>query len=453
MIHRNRKFRKTLTIATLGALALSDISGFAQPIAGEPHEHPHPPSDNGDPHHRPVMSHAKHAPSNDISMFLLSQSSGTGFQPSAWAMPGRMDQIGSWRLMTMGQVFIVGTQQSGPRGKDQVYATNWGMVAGARNLWSGAILVRTMFSLEPFTVSDRQYPLLFQTGETAFDQPIVDGQHPHDLFMEVGIQYAHPLGKQGIANIYYAPVGDVALGPVAFPHRASAQELPQATLSHHWQDATHIANSVFTIGLSYGKVRWEGSGFHGREPDENRRNIDFGKMDSWSTRLSISPTPNWMGQISVGRLNHPETHHPDDIIRTTASIHHISSQPGTWATSFIWARNDKTVARYATHAITAEMLIPLGRQNYLTGRFEWSQRDELFEYDHELADHIKQTTGRYAFPVAAGTIGYTRDLELIESLQTGIGANLTAYLPDDVLKPFYGSHPWSANLFLRIRLK
>ena len=75
---------------------------------------------------------------------------------------------------------------------------------------------------------------------------------------------------------------------------ASAAELPQATLGHHWQGSRHIANEVVTAGISHGIFRLEASGFHGQEPNENRWNIDYGAIDSWSSRLSVSPSKNWM---------------------------------------------------------------------------------------------------------------------------------------------------------------
>jgi hypothetical protein len=166
------------------------------------------------------------------------------------------------------------------------------MLAAARSVGRGSVMLRVMVSLEPLTVRDQRYPLLFQTGETAFGKPIVDGQHPHDLLMELGVHYARPFGQRGMLNFYHAPVGDAALGPVAFPHRASAMELPQSTLGHHWQDSTHIATNVITAGLSYGRFRMEASGFRGREPDENRWNLDTGAMDSWSGRLTHQPGRN-----------------------------------------------------------------------------------------------------------------------------------------------------------------
>src|SRR3954470_13005258 len=261
---------------------------------------------------------------NSAGSFLMRESSGTAFQPSAWPMPMLMNQVGGWHLMWMGQAFIVDTQQMGsPRAGDKFYSTNWGMLGAVHQLGGGSVMLRGMISLEPATVTHRQYPLLFQTGETAFGKPIVDGQHPHDLFMELSVQYAHSLRENATWNVYYAPVGEPALGPVAYPHRASAMELPQAALGHHWQDSSHIANNVLTAGISYKKVRVEASGFYGREPNENRWNIDYGAMDSWSSRLTLFPGKNWTAQISSGVLHEPEEQHGGDVVRTTASIHHV----------------------------------------------------------------------------------------------------------------------------------
>src|SRR5258706_10938074 len=136
--------------------------------------------------------------------------------------------------------------------------------------------------------------------------PTVDAQHPDDFFMELAAEYAHPLPGGAIGYLYAAPFGDPSLGPVAYPHRASAAEIPQAALSHHLQDSTHIAGSVLTIGAQRGMLGTSVSGFHGREPDENRWNIDTGKIDSWAARVTFDPTPNWTAQISTGHLVRPE---------------------------------------------------------------------------------------------------------------------------------------------------
>jgi hypothetical protein len=116
-------------------------------------------------------------------------------------------------------------------------------------------------------------------------------------------------------------VGDPAMAPAAYPHRASAAENPMAPLGHHLEDSTHIADDVITAGVTYRGVRLEASGFHGREPDEDRWDMDAGKIDSWSTRLTVSPAQNWSVQYSIAHLTSPEANHPEeDVRRMTASI-------------------------------------------------------------------------------------------------------------------------------------
>ncbi len=392
---------------------------------------------------------------NPALNFLMSESSGTGIQPSSWPMPMVITSAGDWRLMWMAQAFVVDTQQTGPLGADKFYSTNWGMLGAMHRLGGGEVVLRTMLSLEPATVSDRYYPLLFQTGETAFGKPIVNGQHPHDLLMELSVQYAHQLSERAVWSLYYGVVGDPALGPVAYPHRASASELPQATLGHHWEDSTHILYNVVTAGLSYRSVRLEASGFHGAEPDENRWNIDFGPMNSYSGRLSVTPSSRWVAQVSAGHLAHPEALEPGDVVRTTASVEYVVPRPhgNAFATSFIWGRNWKQDLHYGTNAVLAETVVPFKDKNFFTGRYEWSQRDELFADDEALAEKLFEQTGSRWFDVSAYTIGYTRDLAMFHDLETGLGANVSLYGVPRAIKPYYGDHPLGVNVYLRLRLK
>ena len=160
-----------------------------------------------------------------------------------------------------------------------------------------------MLSLEPATITDRRYPLLFQTGETAYGVPLVDGQHPHNFIMGLGFHYARELGGNTVLDLYFAPVGDPALGPVAYPHRASAMELPEAPISHHWQDSTHISDDVVTAGIQYRRMKLEASGFHGAEPGENRWIVQQGASIPGPARLWFFPTQK-LGGAGVGGQDH-----------------------------------------------------------------------------------------------------------------------------------------------------
>lgn len=384
---------------------------------------------------------------NQASVYLLGQTSGTARNPSSWAMPMVLNQAGGWDLMWMGQAFVVNTQQTGPRGDDAFYSTNWGMLGAVHTAGKGAFMLRSMVSLEPLTVRNRRYPLLFQTGETAYGQPIVDGQHPHDLIMELSAQYAHQLNSRAMLTFYYAPVGDAAVGPVAFPHRASAMEIPQAALGHHWMDSTHIAVNLATVGLNVGKMRFEASGFHGREPNENRWNIDMGKMDSWSTRFTYQPGFNWLVQASYANLVNPEETHLGDVHRVVTSLQYtrpLANGLG-WSSTIGWGRNYKVSEETATNAVLAETLFPVTKRDFLSGRFEWTQKDELFPDDHHDEAH--------AYNVAAFTGGYTREIGEYHALRTAVGFNMTAYAIEDALKASYGDHPFGASMFVRFRLQ
>jgi hypothetical protein len=252
-----------------------------------------------------------------------------------------MSRHGNWTVMFHGEAFINEIQQSGPRGADKFFSTNWFMPMAQRKFGNGLLTIRTMFSLEPATVSNRRYPLLFQQGETAFGRPIVDEQHPHDLFMELAALYDYKIGDHTLLSFYAAPMGDPAMGPVAYPHRASASENPIAPLGHHLQDSTHIATDVLTAGMTYKAVRVEVSGFHGREPDENRWNINSGKLDSWSARLTANPKRNWSMQFSIADLHSPESLQPNEDLRrmTASAAYNRPLGNGNWASLILWGRN------------------------------------------------------------------------------------------------------------------
>ncbi len=412
--------------------------------------------DNQDHHSMPrmTMPAMQMADMNPAAMFLMNLSSGTARNATAWPMPMLMKPFGAWNTMFMAQAFINDTQQSGPRGGDKLFSTNWFMAnAEHRAGINGAFQIQLMLSLEPATITDRRYPLLFQTGETAFGKPIVDGQHPHDFIMALGFQYALSLNENTTLELYFAPVGDPALGPVAYPHRASAMELPVATLSHHWQDSTHISNEVVTAGIAYKKINLEASGFYGSEPDEFRWDIDSGPINSWSTRLWYFPTKNWAAEVSVGHLAHPEALDPGDQTRSTASLEY--SKPlrgGSWSSSVIWGRNHNTYTKRNLNSYTVESVLPLHHDNFITGRIESVDKDDLFENQPNIEQFLATRYGS-TFRIGAYTIGYTRDMDIFRQVETGIGADFTAYSLPGAIKPYYGNHPLGGNVFIRFRLK
>ncbi len=389
-------------------------------------------------------------PKSLVQSILHHSSSGTSAEPNSTPSPMLMTMKGDWTLMVHGAVWLNEVQQSGPRGHDKFFSTNWFMPMAQHELGLGQLTLRAMLSLEPATVTERRYPELFQLGETAFGRPIVDGQHPHEFVMELGALYDVKLGDNALLSFYVAPVGDPAMGPTAYPHRMSASENPIAPLGHHLQDSTHIAGEVVTAGLTYKKARLEASGFHGREPNENRWNIDAGKIDSWSLRATVNPAQNWSLQYSIGHLTSPEVLHPaEDVRRMTASV--MYNRPfakGNWATTLLWGRNQALGHRQVFNSYLAESTVRIGRQN-IWGRIENVDRtNELILGENPEPPGFGE---QFAARVQAYTLGYDHEIGHVPHLSVALGGQLTLYGKPGFLDAIYGDHPVGGVVFLRLR--
>lgn len=392
-----------------------------------------------------------HQPLNFIDEILHHATAGTSAQPNSTVEPMLMHAKAGWLWMFHGVGFVNEMQQSGPRGYDKFFSTNWFMPMTQRNFGRSELTLRTMISLEPASVTKRSYPLLFQQGETAFGKPINDGQHPHDFFMELAALYDLHLNRNALLSFYAAPVGDPAMGPSAYAHRASASENPAASLGHHLQDSTHIADDVVTAGLTYRSVRVEFSGFHGREPDEFRWDIDSGAIDSWSSRLTVQPGQNWSAQYSFADLSSPESLHPeDDVQRTTASLMYNRLLPrGSWASTLLWGRNRVIETGEIFNSYLAESTLQFAETNRIWTRVENVDRTSelLLGKNFEPPGFHEHFLAR----VQAYTFGYDHDLPLVPGISTALGGQFTLYGKPDFLTPIYGEHPAGFIVFVRFR--
>ena len=379
--------------------------------------------------------------------------SGTDVEPNSTPVEMLMRKEGSWTLMFHGAIFLNDLQQTGPHGADKFFSTNWFMPMAQRNVGHGTLTLRAMLSLEPATVSNRRYPELFQQGETAFGRPIVDGQHPHDFFMELAALYDYKLNEKTLLSFYLAPVGDPAFGPPAYPHRSSASEDPIAPLGHHLEDSTHIASDVVTVGITHRNFRLEASGFHGREPDEYRWDIDSGRIDSWSTRFTVNPGLNWSLQFSITQLHSPEAVSPlEDIRRMTASLmYNRPIRNGNWASMFLWGRNQSLQDGNVGNAYLGDSTLRFLTRNCVWTRIENADRtNELLLGENPLPPSF---TERYFTRVQAYTAGYDREFGHIPHISPALGAQVMWYGVPDVLKETYGSHPVGVVAFLRLRTR
>ncbi len=370
------------------------------------------------------------------------EGSGTSWQPASVHSPAWMWMRGGWELMAHGAIFVDYNQQGGPRGEGKAESLNFGMLMEQHKLGRGTILFRQMFSAESLTSPHPGFPELFQTGETYHGEPLVDHQHPHNVFAELAFLYTLPLAKKLSWEFYGGPSAEPALGPVTYIHRASAAELPLAPLAHHLQDSTHTSFGVVTTGFVIDRLKLEASAFNGREPNEERWSIQLGALDSWSGRAMIAPTTNWTAEYSIGRLEHPEALEPGSQWRQTASAEY--NRPlaaGNWATTFIWGRVHKIATDTTLNSYLLESTLNFRERNYAFFRLELVDKDELFP----------QAPVQPAYRIGAYTFGGVHDLIHDRAFQLGLGADVTVYSKPAVLDAAYGDRPVSFQIFLRMR--
>ncbi len=369
-------------------------------------------------------------------------SSGTGWQPASVPEHQWMTKAGGWDVMAHGAVFLDYNQQGGPRGAGKAESVNWLMFMEQHRLGKGTILFREMFSAESLTSPHPGFPELFQTGETYHGLPLVDHQHPHNVFAELALYYSRPLTEKVSWIFYGGPSAEPALGPVTYIHRASASELPLAPLSHHLQDSTHTSFGVVTTGIVIDRVKVEASAFNGPEPNEQRWSIQLAALDSWSGRVSLAPTRNWTAQYSYGLLVQPEVAEPGNERRQTASVEYNHPfAAGNWATTAVWGRKHKDADQRNLNSYLLESTVNFKRRNYAFTRLELVDKDELFP---EAAVHPTYRIGAYTF-------GGVRDLVQNHTWQLGLGADVTFYSKPAVLEAAYGQNPVSFQVFLRVR--
>ena len=358
-----------------------------------------------------------------------------------------------WHFMQDGVAFLTYNDQGGRRGDQELVSQNWWMGMASRPFSRGQLTFSLMLSLDPLTMPGNGYALLFQTGETWHDEPIVDRQHPHDFLMQAAVSWRMPVGRGFNLTLTGAPVGEPTLGPVAFMHRQSASENPSAPLGHHTLDSTHISNSgVIAAGIDRGPWAIETSIFRGEEPDEQRWDLmDVGALDSWAVRGWYRPSERWQFQASHGFLNEPEAGQHVDVRRTTASGSWVREAADGWtAATLALGYNDKSEGP-GNVAFLAEATHRFGATS-IFGRWESVEVESEVLLTGAHGDHHGEEDDAFAPAwVTALTAGVARDLAGWRGYELGAGADLTAYRLPELLQPAYGASPVSFHVFLRVR--
>lgn len=340
-----------------------------------------------------------------------------------------MPSDGAWRFTQDGVLVLEFNDQGSERGGEEFVAPNWWMGMASKETGRGLVTLNSMFSLDAATVGRDGYRELFQSGEALDGQPLIDRQHPHDLFMQLSASWRIPLNASTGLTLAGGPSGEPALGPIAFMHRASAGDNPTAPLSHHKLDSTHVSFGVVSAALDRGKWTVEGSVFNGREPDDNRWDFDFGKLDSFSGRVWFRPAAGWELQVSSGRLVEPEELEPGNIVRTTASLSwtRVMGENVTGLTA-AYGRND------AEHGLEQALLVEAARQ---AGVRAFYTRFEMSKIESGV--------------VTAITGGVVWNLLRAFGVEGGLGADATLHWTPESARAEYGGHPKSFHVFFRIR--
>jgi len=366
--------------------------------------------------------------------------SGTAWQPDSTPHVMGHGMRGDWSLMGHTLLNGVYSWQDGPRGDEQVFLAGMVMGSARRDLDGGdAITLRGMLSPDPF-MGKRGYPLLLAAGETADGvTPLVDRQHPHDLFMELSATWMHPLDGERSVFVYGGLPGEPAFGPPAFMHRPAAMMSPEAPITHHWLDSTHISFGVLTAGWVQGGWKFEASQFTGREPDENRYDIERPRMDSTALRASWNPGENWSLQASWADVESPEQLEPEvDEARLSANVLYGRDLGGgrSWSATVAWGHKNPNEGD-ATNAYALEAAyVPVANWQ-LFARAEWIETHELGDDHHDIHE------------VGKLSAGLLREFPVTERVSLGLGALYTLNEIDRELRRSYGGSPNGAMVFLR----
>ena len=371
------------------------------------------------------------------------ESSGTSWQPDSSEHVGLMTMSGDWMLMAHGVANLVYDHQSGPRGEDKAFASGMLMGMARRPLGKGTLQLKAMISPDPL-MGRRGYPLLLASGETANGRtPLIDRQHPHDFFMELSASVSQDIGKRGSIFLYGGLPGEPAFGPPAFMHRESIMDSPEAPISHHWLDSTHISFGVLTGGIVLDRVKLEVSRFNAREPDQHRWNIETGPLDSTAVRLSWNPIRTLSLQGSWGHFTDPEQLEPGvDQQRLSASVLWANEIASGWRAAGTLAWGRKTAEHHSDDAFAAEASLK-HRGWTVFGRAEMTENRELLG----LQEH-----GR-AYRVGKVSLGAARDFRIADHWSVGAGGLFALdFVPDSIAPLYGGTNPSGLMGFVRLKL-
>ena len=439
-----------------GSAALAQHEGHAMPMPTPPAAPAPDPHAGHDMTPAPIdmgpaeeFHPATHTMTGALGSYPMArEASGTAWQPDSSEHGGIHLASGDWSFMLHGNIDLIHSWQEQPRGDSKTFAAGMLMVMARRPLGDGTLQLKAMVSPDPL-MGKTGYPLLLASGETANGHdPLIDRQHPHDFFMELSASVSQNIGPKTNLFLYGGLPGEPAFGPPAFMHRQSISVSPEAPISHHWLDSTHITFGVLTAGLVHDDFKLELSRFNAREPDQHRWDIETGPLDSTSVRLSWNPTANVSLQGNWAHLEEPEQLEPGVNQRrwSASGTYTRPMAEGWWATTLAWGRKGVAGKNYDAFALESSLN---WKDWTVFGRGEITENNELVgHHDDEQAGHHGQ-----AFRVGKVSLGLVRDFSVAKNLKLGVGGLYAFNFVPEALEAAYGGDPDGAMGFVRLKIE
>jgi hypothetical protein len=230
-------------------------------------------------------------------------------------------------------------------------------------------------------------------------------------------------------------------------------------------DSTHVTFGVVTTGWVHRNWKLEASRFRGREPDQNRWDIETGKLDSTAARLSWNPTSHWSLQTSWAHVISPEALTPkidETRMTTSATYARAFGVAGSFSATFV-AGQKRFTGGYASAAELIEAEFKPNRNWTVFGRAEQLESDALGDVTgHSHATHVHLIPVLIVVnTVQKASVGVIHDWRVGDHLKLGVGGlvstintpnalNFVTNATPDGVKTGYGNHPTGAMAFLRL---
>ncbi|MBS0388402.1 MAG: hypothetical protein JSR15_07955, partial [Proteobacteria bacterium] len=298
------------------------------------------------------------------------------------------------------------------------------------------------------------YAELLQVGEERSDgSAYIDAQHPHSSPV-MGLVFSDTiaLADQRTLKLSFAPRGESNDGPVAYMHRASARDNPDAPLGHHvGQDVGHISSTVLAARFRNGPWTVEASAFSGAEPEPTHVTLPIGALDSGALRLGYDVNADHRLMASVAHIKQADPAFPGttSATRLSASTYDRFMARGQWSVDHAFVlgmiRRDPGGANLAS---LLDEFTAMRGPSAIWGRLELLQR-----LGTELAlDNVPPTaTADDRRWISALTVGYSHWLAGRGGIECAIGASLTADVIPDAWAHAYGSRtPLTARLIVQV---